>query len=44
MKTLFYDVKDGGGFILSPAISIPGNAKAENVKALMDAVKKYGQY
>jgi hypothetical protein len=44
VENLMKDVKDGGGFIMSPAISIPANAKPENVKALMDAVKKHGVY
>jgi uroporphyrinogen-III decarboxylase len=37
-------VKDGGGFVLSPAVSIPENARPENVKALRTAVEKYGVY
>jgi len=44
VKSLMSEVKDGGGFIMSPAISIPGSAKPENVKALIDAVEKYGIY
>lgn len=44
VKSLLGEVKDGGGFIMSPAISIPGNARPENVKALFDAVEKYGVY
>ncbi len=44
VKQLFEDVKQGGGFILSPAVPIPPSSKPENVKALMDAVEKYGVY
>jgi uroporphyrinogen-III decarboxylase len=44
VKSLFDDVKDGGGFMLSPAVSVPAAAKPENVKALMDAAIKYGSY
>jgi hypothetical protein len=44
VKDLLGDVKQGGGFILSPAVSIPATAKPENVKALIEAVKKYGVY
>ncbi len=42
VKDLLGDVKTGGGFILSPAVSIPSTAKPENVKTLVEAVKKYG--
>jgi uroporphyrinogen-III decarboxylase len=44
VKDLFDEVKQGGGFILSPAVPIPPSSKPENVKALIDAVKKYGVY
>ena len=44
VKELFDEVKHGGGFILSPAVPIPPSSKPENVKALMEAVKKYGVY
>jgi hypothetical protein len=44
VKNLMEDVKYGGGFILSPAVSIPATAKPENVMALIRAVKKYGVY
>ena len=44
VRSLLEEVKDGGGFIMSPAISIPGSAKPENVRALFDAVEKYGAY
>jgi hypothetical protein len=44
VKDLFDEVKQGGGFIMSPAVPIPPSSKPENVKALMVAVKKYGIY
>ena len=44
VKDLFDNVKDGGGFMLSPAVSVPAAAKPENVKVLMDAAIKYGSY
>jgi uroporphyrinogen-III decarboxylase len=33
-----------GGFILSSGCSIPANAKAENVRALVEAVEEWGYY
>ncbi len=44
VKDLLEDVKPGGGFMLSPAVSIPSAARPENVKALVEAVKRYGAY
>jgi hypothetical protein len=44
VKDLLEDLKPGGGYIMSPDVSIPYSAKPENVKALADAVKKYGVY
>jgi len=44
VKNLLEDVKPGGGFILGPAVSIPSRARPENVKALVEAVKKFGVY
>ena len=44
VRDLMPQVMDGGGFVLSPAVSIPEGAKPENVHALMAAVKKYGVY
>lgn len=44
VKELLVDLKPGGGYIMSPDVSIPYTAKPENVKALADAVKKYGVY
>ncbi len=39
-KSLIKDVGGDGGFILSSGCSIPANAKAENVKALAEAVRE----
>ena len=44
VKDLMPKVKGGGGFVLAPAVSIPENAKPENVRALRAAVEKYGAY
>ena len=44
VKNLMEQVKEGGGFVLSPAVNIPSGASPENVKALMDAVKRHGVY
>jgi len=44
VRSLLAEVKQGGGFILSPSVPLPAEAKPECVKALMDAVKKYGTY
>ncbi|MBP2134229.1 uroporphyrinogen-III decarboxylase [Methanomicrobium sp. W14] len=45
MKSMLDDCKDGG-MIVFPGVDggISGNAKPENVKALIEAVKKYGTY
>ena len=44
VRNLMGQVKEGGGFVLAPAVSIPENAKPENVKALRTSVEKYGVY
>jgi uroporphyrinogen-III decarboxylase len=44
VKELLVELKPGGGFIMSPDVSIPYTTKPENVKALGDAVKKCGVY
>jgi uroporphyrinogen-III decarboxylase len=45
MKSLLDDLKPGGGFVVNPAVSgIPDDAKPENVRAMTDAVLKYGVY
>ncbi len=33
-----------GKFAMSPAISMPGNTPPENLKAMIEAAKKYGKY
>jgi len=33
-----------GKFAMSPAINMPGNTPPENLKAMLDAAKKYGKY
>jgi uroporphyrinogen decarboxylase len=33
-----------GKFVMSPAINMPGNTPPENLKAMVDAAKKYGKY
>jgi hypothetical protein len=44
VEGLLGDLKPGGGFILSMAVSMPSTAKPENVRALVEAVKKHGMY
>ncbi len=43
-KRLIENVGKNGGFILSTGCSIPNNAKAENIRALAEAVDEWGQY
>jgi hypothetical protein len=43
-KKLIEVVGEGGGLILSSGCSIPSNAKPENVRAMREAVDKYGCY
>jgi uroporphyrinogen decarboxylase len=43
-KKLIQVVGKGGGFILSNGCTLPPNAKHENVKAIFDAVEKYGRH
>jgi uroporphyrinogen-III decarboxylase len=43
-KNLIDTVGKGGGFILSTSTGITNDAKPENVKAMVDAVRKYGVY
>lgn len=43
-ERLFKELKPGGGFILSPALGIPDEAKAENVHAMINYAHKYGSY
>lgn len=45
VKELLEDVKNGGGFILAPGVAdIPREGPSENLKALIEAVKNYGEY
>ena len=44
IRDLLEGMKQGGGFIMSPAVSIPRNARPENVRALMEAVEEHGVY
>ncbi|TFF90459.1 MAG: hypothetical protein EU548_02905 [Promethearchaeota archaeon] len=43
VKDLINKIGDEPGFIIGPALGIPGEAKPENVKALIDSAKKYGK-
>ncbi|MBI4832542.1 MAG: hypothetical protein HY801_13535 [Candidatus Lindowbacteria bacterium] len=43
-KRLIEVVGKDGGFILGAGCEIPPNARPENVKAMIDAVKKFGYY
>ncbi len=46
MKSLLEDVKDGGGFLIWPGVDggLSRDVKPENLKAMVEAVKKYGTY
>ena len=45
MKSMLDDCKEGGMMMYPGADGgISGDARPENVKALLDAVKKYGKY
>jgi uroporphyrinogen-III decarboxylase len=41
---LFKELKPGGGFMLSPALGIPDEAKPENVHAYINYAEKHGWY
>ena len=43
-KKLIKEVGKGGGFILRCSTDYTQEAKPENVKTMIDSVKKYGQY
>jgi uroporphyrinogen-III decarboxylase len=43
-KKLIEDCAEGGGFILSTECEVPWNSKPENVRAIIEAAIKYGQY
>lgn len=44
VKKLLEDLKPGGGFIFTLPFNAIGDAKIENVKAMTEAVMKYGRY
>lgn len=44
VKKLLEDLKPGGGFIFTLPFNAIGDAKVENVKAMTEAVMKYGRY
>jgi uroporphyrinogen-III decarboxylase len=44
VKNLLDDMKPNGGYIMSPAVTIPATAKTENIRALHEAVEKHGKY
>ena len=44
VRRLCEEVGDGGGFILGSGCSVPVDAKAENVRAIIEAGKTYGVY
>ncbi len=41
---LFDVLKPGGGYLLSPALGIPDEARPENVHAMINYAHKYGKY
>ena len=43
VRRLCEEVGDGGGFILGTGCSMPANALIENVQAMIDTCKSYGQ-
>jgi hypothetical protein len=43
-KKCLDDAKEGGGYVFCPTTDIPNNATIENVEAMMQAVKQFGQY
>ena len=43
-RKLIDDCGAGGGYVLSTECETPWDSKPENVKAICDAAKKYGQY
>jgi len=44
VKKIIDAVKPEGGFILAPAAELPRGTPVENVRALINAVEKYGRY
>lgn len=43
-RRLIDDLATGGGFILASGCEVPIDAPLENVRALIDAARKYGAY
>ncbi len=43
-RNLIDDLAPGGGFILASGCEVPMDAPLENVRALINAARKYGQY
>ncbi|MBN2239786.1 MAG: hypothetical protein JW712_08425 [Dehalococcoidales bacterium] len=43
-KELIETAGKDGGFVLSPSTGVTNEAKPENVKAMVESVKKYGRY
>jgi len=43
-KRLIQDCARGGGFLLSTECEVPWDARRENVRALVESARKYGQY
>lgn len=44
VKKCIADASEGGGYILSPCTDLTNSCKLENVRAMLDAVEKYGRY
>lgn len=44
VKNVMNDFKEGGGLILSTEFNGIGDAKIENIQAMTEAVREYGQY
>jgi len=43
-RQLIQDCAPGGGFILGSECEVPWDAKPENIRAMLQAAEKYGQY
>ncbi|MCW4037128.1 MAG: hypothetical protein NWF13_00165 [Candidatus Bathyarchaeota archaeon] len=43
-RNLIKTCGEGGGFILTSSTGLTNEAKPENVRAMIDSVKKYGEY
>jgi len=43
-KQLIEDCAEGGGYILGTECEVPWDSKRENVRAIVEAASKYGQY